>query len=161
METAATEKNVYRYFLLSIILKGLISLAEVIVGAVIFFLTPELIRTVTASVNGILPLGEQLEGILVDVSEQLAHHTGFVALYLLSRGLIKALLIWALLKNQLWAYPASLLVMAAFIAYQCYQILTDHSFIIIGITIFDLFVVYFIWREYQIVEARRKKSVSA
>jgi uncharacterized membrane protein len=75
----------------------------------------------------------------------------FVAFYLLSRGFIKVFLIAGLLMNKLWAYPASLVVLALLVFYQCYQIVTTHSPIVILITLFDLFVMYFIWREWKIV----------
>jgi uncharacterized membrane protein len=54
----------------------------------------------------------------------------------------------------------ALLVLAAFLVYQAYQIATTHSLIVIGITLFDLIVMYFIWREWRIV-VRHTKTPAA
>lgn len=77
----------------------------------------------------------------------------FIAVYLISRGLIKLLLIGALLLDQLWAYPTSLLALGTLVCYQCYQIITTHSGFIVALTIFDLIVMWFIWEEYRILRA--------
>jgi uncharacterized membrane protein len=82
----------------------------------------------------------------------------FVALYLLTRGLIKCFLVFALLKNVLWAYPASLVVLGLFVLYQLYEIFTAGSVFVIAITLFDLVVMYFIWREWTIVRARARSA---
>jgi uncharacterized membrane protein len=83
----------------------------------------------------------------------------FVGLYLLSRGLIKFFLIIALLRDIRWAYPASIAVLGLFIIYQAYQIVMIHSIVVGLITAFDLVVIYFINREYQIVLKRPAKDV--
>jgi uncharacterized membrane protein len=44
----------------------------------------------------------------------------FYAFYLLSHGVVKLLLVVGLLKNKLWSYPASLVVLGLFITYQLY-----------------------------------------
>jgi uncharacterized membrane protein len=75
----------------------------------------------------------------------------FIAVYLLSRGLIKVALIAAMLKRMLWAYPAALVVIGLFVLYQLYQIAATHSWFIVLLTIFDLIVMYFIWREYEVL----------
>jgi len=80
--------------------------------------------------------------------------TAIIGLYLLTRGIIKLGLVIALWKNQLWAYPASLVVMGLFIVYQIYEIIVGHSMLIVIITILDLIVVYLIWIEYTIVRRR-------
>jgi uncharacterized membrane protein len=49
------------------------------------------------------------------------------AFYLLSHGLVKVLLVAGLLREKLWAYPASLIVLSAFIAYQTYRYSSTHS----------------------------------
>jgi uncharacterized membrane protein len=75
----------------------------------------------------------------------------------LSRGLVKFALVVALLKNQLWAYPSSLVVLGLFVVYQMYQIATAFSALLVFLTIFDLIVIWFIWKEYQVVRFEMKK----
>ena len=46
----------------------------------------------------------------------------FGAVYLLTHGLVKVVLVVALLLNKLWAYPAMIAVLLLFIGYQLYRI---------------------------------------
>lgn len=149
------ERTIFELFRISVILKGLISVTEVVAGTLLLVIP-------TAAITKIILLlahGELVE----ETSSTLANYAAlfansftvsvqlFVAFYLLSRGLIKVLLVVGLLKGKLWAYPASLVVLNLFVAYQLYQIATTRSFLVILITIFDVVVIYFIWREYKIV----------
>jgi uncharacterized membrane protein len=45
----------------------------------------------------------------------------FYAFYLLSHGVVKVFLVIGLLRNKLWAYPVSLVVLGLFIVYQLYR----------------------------------------
>ena len=160
IETPQEEHVVYEFFLWSILLKGAISVAEVIAGIAIFFIPPAVIVSLASMVVNAVPVPALQMHLLEEVAKYTTGTVTFVALYLLSRGLIKAVLLGSLLRNMLWAYPASLLVLAAFLVYQAYQIATTHSLIVIGITLFDLIVMYFIWREWRIV-VRHTKTPAA
>lgn len=150
---------VYEFFLWSVLLKGAISVAEVVVGIALFFIPPQSIVSLAIWFLNYVPLASLQQSLMIEVAHYTTGAVTFVALYLLSRGLIKAALIGALLRNILWAYPASLIVLTFFLVYQAYQIITDHSLLIIGITLFDLVVMYFIYREWHIVRRRRTDSI--
>ena len=75
----------------------------------------------------------------------------FYAFYLLSHGSVKILLVVGLLKNKLWSYPASLIVLGLFIVYQLYRFSYTHGVGLIVLTIFDIFVMGLIWHEYNII----------
>ena len=155
METQAEEKVVYQFFLWSILVKGAISLAELIVGTAIFFIPPALIISWALFWLQFVPVAPLQNALMQEVVTYTSGSVAFVAFYLLSRGFIKVFLIIGLLKNKLWAYPASLLVLALLVVYQLFQIITTHSVLVILITIFDLFVMYFIWREWKIVSSKQ------
>jgi uncharacterized membrane protein len=81
---------------------------------------------------------------------QLTHgSTLFAALYLLSHGVAKVVLVVALLRDQLWAYPATIALLGAFIAYQLYRLSYRVTLGLTLLTIFDAFVVWLTWREYR------------
>lgn len=157
MEEARREQFIDRWFTISVFLKGLISFFEIVVGVAVLLIPPD-----------------EVVGFLVDMSQDaladnphafFATHSlhalqhlpplaqGFIAAYLISRGLIKLLLVIALLKNKLWAYPASLAVLGLFVLYQLIEIAKAHSPVVILLTVFDLAVMWFIWREYKMVKA--------
>jgi len=84
----------------------------------------------------------------------------FVSLYLLSHGLVKALLVVCLWLNKLWAYPLTIGVFTAFMAYQLYRFTHTHSWTLIALTIFDAVIVYLTWQEYQAQRARRSEKIA-
>jgi uncharacterized membrane protein len=127
MNATEQELRIKRYFLISALIKGLISLGEVATG-LLFFLIP----------TALIPAWVGATSL-------------FIAVFLLTRGLIKLGLVAALIKNLLWAYPLSLMVLGLFIIYQTYEIIITHSVAIIAITLFDLVFVYLVWREYLIL----------
>ena len=73
----------------------------------------------------------------------------FAALYLLSHGIVKVVLVTALLRNQVWAYPWMLAFLGIFIVYQLYRITFAASVGLVALTIFDVFVAWLTYREYQ------------
>ena len=77
------------------------------------------------------------------------HH--FYAFYLLSHGIIKGVLVAGLLKEKIWAYPASFAVFGLFIAYQLYRYSFTHDFALIMLSIFDLFVIALAVHEYRLL----------
>ncbi len=154
--TKDQEKRISLYFRISIFIKGAISLAETLAGIALLFIPVSYFLNLLA-LYAEAELREDSGGFiashLLQLSQQAALISGtFIALYLLSRGLVKVLLIWAMLKNQLWAYPASLVVIGLFVLYQVYQIATLHSWLVVLLTLFDLVVMYFIWREYEVLK---------
>ncbi|MDB5265590.1 MAG: hypothetical protein JWM39_303 [Parcubacteria group bacterium] len=148
------EKMIYEGFLITILLKGAISIIEVLSGIAILFVPSAKIYELASALITNLPLGSIGAELLDQVGSYTPDTLLFVAGYLFIRGIVKAVLISALLLNKLWAYPSLLLVMGGFVLYQIYQILNGDSIIVIGITVFDLIVMYFVWREYQIVLKR-------
>jgi uncharacterized membrane protein len=151
------QKRIRFYFRLSILGKGIISLSEVLGGVLLFFVPLSFFTDFLSNyAQGELgeDSGDFIATHLLAIAQQFSLTSSlFVALYLLSRGLIKLLLIIALLKNQLWAYPLSLGVLGLFVLYQTYQIITSHSVFIIALTLFDLVVMWFIWREYEVLRS--------
>ena len=82
----------------------------------------------------------------------------FGAIYLLSHGLAKVVLVIALLREQLWAYPGLIALLAVFIVYQLYRLTYRVTIGLTLLTIFDVFVVGLTVREYAL-ERRRRQPV--
>ena len=59
------------------------------------------------------------------------------------------MLVAAVLRGQLRAYPAMIVLLVAFIAYQLYRLSVDVTAGLALLTLFDTFVVWLTWREYQ------------
>jgi uncharacterized membrane protein len=135
------ERHVHQIFVVSVTLKGLHALIEIIGGLALYIFSADAIARWLGEINrgGWLarhfPLSEQ----------------HFYALYLLSHGLVKGAVVIGLLKDRLWAYPACLAVFSAFIAYQLYRYSYTHDIALILLSIFDLFVIYLAVHEYRLL----------
>jgi uncharacterized membrane protein len=73
----------------------------------------------------------------------------FGAVYLLAHGLVKVILVAALLKNQLWAYPWMIGFLGVFIVYQLYRLSFQPSVGLTALTIFDTVIAWLTYREYR------------
>ena len=149
------EHRIHQIFQVSVLLKGAHALIEC-VGGVILALAN------TSTIIAIVNTWTQDE-LIEDRNDFIATHLlswaqgfsvatkHFYAFYLLSHGALKLLLVVGLLKNKLWSYPASLVVLALFIVYQLYRFSYTHSAGLIVLTIFDIFVMALIWHEYNLI----------
>ena len=160
------EHQIHRIFRISVVLKGLHALVECICGIALFFIST---RTIAHWVDLLTQeeLTEDPNDFLATHLASAAHHFSvgtetFYAFYLLSHGLVKVLLVAGLLKEKLWAYPASLIVLAAFIGYQLYRYSHMHSIGLIVLTVFDLVIIVLVWHEWRVLRrhfGEARKSV--
>src|SRR6202011_94786 len=128
MATAApVSRSLDRTFRISVTLKGLDGALEVIGGLVLLAVRAatlqHLARTLTQHELSKDPHDFIARHILRSTGH-LTHGTAvFAAIYLLSHGLAKVVLVVAALRRQLWAYPAMIVLLVAFIAYQLYELI--------------------------------------
>jgi uncharacterized membrane protein len=140
-------------FKITVTIKGLDGALEIVGGALLLFVRPHTIdrlaRTLTQHELSQDPHDFIARHVLHSAG-QLTHGTTlFAALYLLSHGSAKVVLVVALLRNQLWAYPSMILLLGAFIAYQLYRLSQHLSIGLTMLTIFDALVVWLTWHEYE------------
>jgi uncharacterized membrane protein len=149
-----------RTFEISIILKGLDGLLEVVGGVLLLAVGPATINHLIARLTE-HELNEDPHDL---IATRLMHFgnglTGsavrYAAVYLLAHGIVKVFLIVALLRNKLWAYPWLIITLAVFIVYQLYKIALTPTGWLIALTVFDAFVVWLTWREWH--KQRRKRA---
>ena len=78
----------------------------------------------------------------------------FGGLYLLSHGLVKVVLVWAILKKKMWAYPLLIAFLGAFAAYQGYRFAYSGSALMGLLGAFDVALALLAWREYRAIRLR-------
>jgi uncharacterized membrane protein len=142
-----------RIFDISLILKGLDGLLELVGGVLLLLVSP-------ARLTSIVMLLTQHE-LSQDPKDFIATHllayahtlstavTLFAATYLLVHGIVKVVLVVSLLKEQLWAYPWMIGFLVIFILYQMYRIILHVSVGLIALTLFDCFIVLLTVLEYR------------
>lgn len=152
-----------RFFALGIILKGIDGALELLCGLLLLIIRPEQIQHLA-----ILATQPELSNNpddfiathILHTANNLNQHTlVFSAFYLLVHGVVKLVLVIALLRDKLWAYPWMIVVLSLFIVYQFYQIALKHSVGLSLLTILDIVIVVLTWHEY--VRQRKQREAAA
>jgi uncharacterized membrane protein len=151
------EGRLDKAFEVGILLKGLDGLLEVAGGILLFFIRPEYLNHLAIT----LTQHELTEDPRDFLATHLLHSTQnlaagslvFAALYLLSHGLVKLVLVWEILHNRLWAYLGLIYLTFGFMIYQVYRFTYSHSLSLVLLTVFDGVIVYL-----TVVEYRKRKS---
>jgi uncharacterized membrane protein len=148
-------------FRAGITLKGIDGILEAIGGIVLWSIKPsELNRIALKFLEIDLPFDrhEFITMHLYRATEHLAYGgQHFASLYLLTHGLIKALLVAALWFDALWAYPLTMFVFGLFSVYQVHRFLHTHSVALLLITVFDVLIIWLTGREYHEQKTTRHK----
>ena len=140
-------------FRISLTVKGLHALLEIILGIAILTINPQAINRFALT----LLHPELSEGrgdfvathLLRAFQRFAAGGKHFASWYLLSHGLLKIVLVVALFRNKLWAYPTMIVTLSAFVFYQSYRFVLTHSLFMIFLTLFDIIVIVLTWIEYD------------
>ncbi|MCX6728644.1 MAG: DUF2127 domain-containing protein [Candidatus Saccharibacteria bacterium] len=140
-------------FVIGILFKGIDGLIELLLGFVFLFLSPEKLNNlVVFATHQELSSDPHdfLANLLINSSQ---HYTNggryFLVAYLWVHAAVKLIAVIGILRNKLWAYPFSLITLGIFTVYQLYEIIfVKVSFTMVLLTVFDVFIIWLIWREY-------------
>lgn len=149
-----------KFFEAGILLKAFDGLLEIAGGILLLFIKPEYLSHL-ATVITQTELSEDKRDLLANYIMQYAGHLGrasllFGALYLLSHGIVKVVLVAEILRNRLWAYLGLIGVTAGFMIYQIYRFALTYSITMLLLTIFDAVVVYL-----TVIEYNKRRSQTA
>ncbi|MFQ4149521.1 DUF2127 domain-containing protein [Arthrobacter sp. LAPM80] len=149
-------------FKVSLILKGLDGVLELIGGILLLLVSPAqvgfLVEVLTQH-----ELSEDPHDLIATVLVHLAgtmtvSATLFGAIYLLLHGLVKIVLVWAVLEDKLWAYPWMIVFLGVFILYQSYELVVAFTWGMVLLTAFDIFIVWLTAHEYRAHRSRTKNA---
>ena len=148
-----------RAFAVGIILKGLDGVLEVVGGLLLLVVSPTTIDQLTRSLTQHELSEDPHDFLATHVLHAAGSLTGsslkFGAVYLLLHGVVKIVLVAALLRDKIWAYPWMIAFLVVFIVYQVYRMTFAFSIGLLGLTVFDLIVVWLTYREYGKQRAAR------
>jgi len=151
------ERVVSTLFRISVIVKAIDGVLEVIGGTLLFFLSPTqihgMVRTLTQH--------ELSEDPRDAIARYLMHSTGhlaagtkvFAAAYLLWHGVVKLVLISGLLLKRRLAYPAAIAAFGLFLVYQLYRYSHTASPELLALSILDVVVIVLTYLEYRRLHA--------
>ena len=143
----------HELFEASLVVKGLLATAEglsglallltsngVILGFVDWLTRNELAQDPTDA------MARWVESLARGFSIELQH---FYAVYLLGHGALKLAMVVLLAARVAWAYPAAMVVLAGFVAYQFHQWTISGSSVLLALSAFDLVMIALVWREWR------------
>lgn len=149
-----------RTFAVGIILKGLDGVLEVMGGLLLLIVSPgaidRLSRALTQHELSEDPHDFLATHVLHAAGSLTSSSVRFGAAYLISHGVVKIVLVAALLRNKIWAYPWMIAFLIAFIAYQIYRMTVAFSIGLLALTVFDVFIAWLTYREYGKQRAIRR-----
>jgi uncharacterized membrane protein len=144
-----------------IIIKGVTGLLEFIAGLLLIFVSPEQLHRFVALITQRELLEDPHDRVANLLLQATSHFSSggtlFAIAYLWIHAAIKLVAVIGILRNQLWAYPFSLITLGLLMAYQVYSIVfVKPSVGMILLTTFDVFILWLIWREYAKVRDGRQ-----
>ena len=140
-------------FEVGVILKGLNGLLELVGGALLLAFPPSAIEKFIVGLTN-NELSKDPHDVIATHLRQAAHSLSandqlFAAIYLLSHGVIKAVLVYALIRDKLWAFPIAIGIFSAFGVYQMYRYFITPSGWLIALTVLDVIVILLSWFEWR------------
>jgi len=150
-----------RAFRIGLLFKGIDGLIETIGGILLLIIKPDqinhLARWLTQGQLSEDPHDFVATHILKTAHDLTGSSLIFGALYLLSHGVVKIILVFEVLRDHLWAYIGLIGVTALFVIYQVYRITFDKfSVSLFLLTIFDLVIIWLTQKEYRRHLARQE-----
>lgn len=147
------EAVVRKVFDVLVVLKGIDGLLESLGGALLFAVSGAWLMRfaawITASELTEDPKDLIANGIVHLANSLSADAKTFVAVYLLAHGIVKIFLVVNLLRNRLWAYPAAMVFLGLFLAYQIDRLTFGFSIFFLLLSAFDAILLVLVWHEYQ------------
>ena len=140
------QNRVHQLFLVSVTLKGLHALIELVGGLALYLFDT---RTIVGWLYRAAGESNDLIAKFARTFTGQEHH--FYAFYLISHGIVNMVIVAALLSRKLWAYPATFVVLVLFIAYQLYRYSFTHDIGLIAVTLLDVVVIGLASNEYRLL----------
>ena len=169
IDTPMLKQNAYRLarwlhglFEASLLIKGLLAASEAASGLGLLLTPNSMIQNfvdwMTRNELTQEPtdaMAQWVSHLVQSLSIQTQH---FYALYLMGHGFLKLIMVILLQKRVIWAYPASMVVLAGFVVYQLDQWTHGHSPVLLMLSGFDTFMILLVWREWRVL---RHKTATA
>lgn len=143
-----------------VVMKGLDGILEIIGGISLFFIKPSTIDKVVVLLTQ-HELSKDPDDFIANFLIQLTHGLSIRTeilggIYLLFHGIVKIIIVVALLKNNLRAYKFALIFLLISFFYQLYRFTLNHSLLLLLLSVFDGVLIWFLLGEHN----KLQKSMS-
>lgn len=143
----------------SLLIKGLLASAEGLGGLSLLFLPNAPIARLVDWMTRNEITQEPNEKVAQWVQHGMAAFTletqHFYALYLCLHGGIKLAMVIGLARKIIWGYPAAIVILAGFVAYQLHHYFLSPSPVLLALSALDTLMIGLVWREFRMLLANR------
>lgn len=157
--TRTSRSTLHRLFDLSLYIKGVDGLLELVGGLLFWLLPPQAVgtavRLVTAHELSEDPSDRIATALRHATSAWLAHPGHFASIYLIGHGMLKLFLVVNVLREKLWAFVPAMLFLAAFVVYQLYRFAHTHALTLLVFSAMDIVIIAVIYREFARLRGAR------
>jgi len=158
-KVATAQKRLHRFFEIAILVKGIDGVLETFGGLLLLFVPLRSLNDMVAFVID-KELSTDPADWVVDLLSRASAVVStdtkrFASAYLISHGLVKLLLVFALWREIRAAFPLALAFMALFIFYQLDRYMHTRSIWLLVFASIDIAVSWLVWREYRAIRVPR------
>lgn len=147
------KRVVHVLFDISAISKGVDGVLEIVGGALLLLVSPmkvhNIVRILTQHELSEDPHDLVAQYVLNSTQHLSRSSQDFAATYLLWHGVVKVVLVTALLLKRRWAYPTAIFAFLLFLVYQLYRYSHTHAPELLVLSVVDVFVIALTWLEYK------------
>jgi uncharacterized membrane protein len=151
-------------FDVALVLKGIDGFLELVGGILLLLVSPDSINHFAQRITQ-HELSEDPNDLLVHhllrLTSNLHNTQTFGALYLLTHGLVKLVIVYGLFRRERWAYPVAFIFLGGFVVYQIYRLTYAPSAGLALLTVFDLLIIWLTWREFRRTRERERDRAPA
>ncbi len=150
---AASRRLLHGVFEASVLLKGIFAGFETLFGFLL--LTPLSLRALhflqeSGLHRAVADPDDRLAGFITHhLTGVESPHLHFWAIYLIAHGLVKLIVVYALVRELYTAYPIAMAVMSGFIIWQMLDWWQTGSMVMVALSAFDAFIIWLTWREWK------------
>ena len=153
-ESPETRRNLAQLFDIGLIIKVVFSTLEII-GGLLVLVVPRtfIVRIAEFATQGELARdpNDPVASAIVNYAHTFAVHAhDILAIYLLARGMMKAVLAGLILAGSKHAYPLFVAALGLFAWYESYRAITTSNILLGGIAVFDLGLILLTAHEYRV-----------
>jgi uncharacterized membrane protein len=145
--------NYHRIFAISVFIKGLDGLLEIVGGILLLLVNHAYIAHTVIALTA-PELSEDPDDIIANFLRHSIYHFSentqhYASLYLILNGVLKVFLMASLLREKLWAFRPVILILSIFVLYQLYRFYHVPSIGLLIFALFDIVIIFFVLVEYR------------
>ena len=153
MQPVRRRRLIHELFEASLLIKGVFAFLETVTGILLLVFGSAGVLAVARylTVHELVEdPSDPVMSVMLGAAQNLSVGTEhFYAMYLLTHGLIKLVLVLALWRKVPFAYPAAMVVLAIFVVYQLHRWSVTGGLGLLALSAFDLVMIWLISREYR------------